>query len=174
MTSELEFGHIAVTASGCRLDTWGTGPFIIYVGEKSFRFEDSARFGPYLIAKDGRVLEGQPAENSPFWAAHLAWGRQGRQLEPDGVTCIYRPLKPTRYRPLPTRELIVVEEGDPDGGAEVLVYGRFIAIREDQIAVMATPSARAVEEMKRTLERQGFSVTKGRAAKRNRVPLGRP
>lgn len=45
-----EFGHTAVRAPGFCADSWGVGPFII----RGIRFEDSDRFGPYFIRKDGR------------------------------------------------------------------------------------------------------------------------
>ena len=115
-----EFGHTArrITELGC-VDSWGWGPFIITVGDKSFRFEDSDQFGPSLVAKNGRILDRQPAEQSPFWKAHLAWKRQGCRMADDGVNCVYDPLKGEVYRIGPGNQLIVVQRGDDGGDAFV-------------------------------------------------------
>lgn len=111
-----EFGHTGrrIPGFGC-IDSWGWGPFIITVGDKSFRFEDSDQFGPSLVAKDGRILDRQPAEKSPFWKAHRAWKKQGRRMADDGVACVYNPLKDEVYRIGVGNQLIVVQQGD-DGG----------------------------------------------------------
>lgn len=110
-----EFGHTATAGHGFRMDSWGWGPFIIHVAGKIFHFEDSARFGPSLLKKNGELrADPIPGERSPFWTAHFAWAKQGRRVQEDGKTCIWEPLKPTKYY-LKGRELIIVERGDEDG-----------------------------------------------------------
>lgn len=98
------FGHYA--ASNGRtffLDGWGAGPFLIYAGGRWFRFEDSDRFGPHLIRKNGEIRRNPyPAERSPFWRAHQLWRQQGRRVADDGITCIWddprRTIQPKRAR----------------------------------------------------------------------------
>lgn len=116
-----EFGHIATSGAGFRVDTWGAGPFVIEAGGKSFRFEDSDRFGPALLKPDGELrADPWPPERSPFWMAHRAWVKQGRRVTDDGVTCIYEPLKPTKVRHMGGKHYLVVEHGDDDGPTEVV------------------------------------------------------
>ena len=110
-----EFGHFASIGSGICIDYWGAGPFVIEARDRSFRFEDSDRFGPATIKKNGDPTTRQPAERSPFWPAHRAWKEQGRRLADDGRTCIYDPLRPTLYRRIRGRNVEVVEEGDEGG-----------------------------------------------------------
>lgn len=110
-----EFGHISSRVWGAIIDVWGVGPFIIVVDEKSYTFEDSDRFGPALLKKNGTIRNNPyPPEKSPFWRAHFLWRRQGRKLETDGKTCIWVEPKPTLCR-IEGRQLITVEEGEPDG-----------------------------------------------------------
>ncbi len=111
-----EFGHISHIGNGYCLDGWGAGPFVISVGDRSWRFEDSDRFGPFVLKKDGGVSNRQPSDTSPFWKAHRAWRRQGRRLDDDGITCVFTPLRPTLYRKIGRREAVIVEHGDDDGG----------------------------------------------------------
>lgn len=85
-----EFGHIAANVKGFGfIDTWGEGPFVIHFGKrKSWRFEDSDRFGPQLLKDSGELrAKPVPSQNNPFWLAHRKWVEQGRQLEADGITC---------------------------------------------------------------------------------------
>lgn len=114
-----EFGHdgaIQPGPGGWCIDAWGAGPFVIEAGGKSFRFEDSDRFGPSLVNRNGEIRANPfPGQNSPFWNAHRAWVRQGRRLAEDRCTCIYDPPKPTKYRRI-GRTCVVVEYGDPEGG----------------------------------------------------------
>jgi hypothetical protein len=115
-----EFGHKGFIAGGFCIDSWGAGPFVMIVGLKKYRFEDSDRFGPLIVNKDGREAAIQPAERSAFWAYHRAWKAQGRRIE-DGlckVDIFYGPPKPTKLRRV-GRKLLVVENGD-DGGAFVI------------------------------------------------------
>jgi hypothetical protein len=112
-----EFGHqgAVLPGFGC-IDTWGRGPYVIEADGKSFRFEDSDRFGPSLINKDGEIKKRPfPGGGSPFWRAHRCWVRQGRQTAEDGVTCIWTVPKPTIVRVI-GRTAIVVQQGEEDGG----------------------------------------------------------
>ncbi len=108
----MEFGHEARRVAGMRVDTWGAGPFQIEVAGKTFTFEDSERFGPFLLTKSGAVSEVQPGSRSPFWKAHTAWVRQGRRRE--GGKCIWSPGKPTLIRRKGPRmtDFEIVEVGD--------------------------------------------------------------
>lgn len=107
-----EFGHIGAVGSGFAVDGWGAGPFIIVVKAKRYRFEDSDRFGPYIVGRRGQILDEQPSEHDPFWRAHFLWRKQGRIVE-RGV-CVWREPKPTIYR-RSGRKIVVVEQGEPDG-----------------------------------------------------------
>ncbi len=110
-----EFGHIASIGGGICIDAWGAGPFVISAGGKLFRFEDSDRFGPSLIKKNGDICTNPwPCERSPFWRAHRLWVRQGRRTE-DGVICVWDEPKPTKYRKI-GRTRVIIENGDEDGG----------------------------------------------------------
>jgi hypothetical protein len=117
-----EFGHHATIAAGVCIDAWGSGPFIITAAGKAWRFEDSDRFGPYLLRRDGSVADRQPGERSPFWLAHRLWKRQGRKVAGDGITCVFCPdLRPTTFRRDARGRPVVVEHGDEDGGFLELV-----------------------------------------------------
>lgn len=109
-----EFGYRRVIVSGTCFDTWGAGPFVIIAKGKSFRFEDSDRFGPSLVKKNGDIADKQPGERSPFWSAHSAWVKQGRRLADDKVTCVYEPLKPTVLQRIGGWNFKVIEQGDGD------------------------------------------------------------
>lgn len=112
-----DFGHEAVTLPGpVHIDAWGAGPFVITAGGKQFRFEDSDRFGPYLVRNNGAIRSNPyPGERSPFWRAHRIWKRQGRRVADDGITCIWDEPKPTKVRHFGGRNYLVVEGGDEDG-----------------------------------------------------------
>ena len=112
-----EFGHtgVIVAGFGC-LDSWGAGPFVLSVEDKSFRFEDSDRFGPLFLKKDGDPREKQCLpEHSPFWRAHRIWVRQGRRTADDGVTCLWDEVEPNLFRRIGPRSAVLVKGGDPDG-----------------------------------------------------------
>lgn len=86
-----EFGHTHFTGADFHMDSWGEGPFKIEmaVGGKSFLFEDSDRFGPVPISKNGEVRHpGYFGENSQFWYAWGKWKDQGRRVTDDGL-CIW-------------------------------------------------------------------------------------
>jgi len=88
--SETEFGHVASRIGAACFDVWGTGPFeIADENGKKYRFEDSDRWGPHLIKRNGDLLTNGPSETSPFWRAHRIWARQGRRVEADGISCIW-------------------------------------------------------------------------------------
>lgn len=90
------YGHLHSGTSmrdGGFLDVWGRGPFVIEVGDKSYRFEDSNQFGPSLLRKDNEIASRQPGANSPFWDAWRAWVDQGRMIKEGGETCFYIPKR---------------------------------------------------------------------------------
>lgn len=84
-----EFGHSYSWGSGVMIDAWGAGPFAITVAGRAFRFEDSDRFGPLLVRRNGDPTKNQPGERSPFWRPYALWRKQGRRLADDGVTCVW-------------------------------------------------------------------------------------
>ncbi len=111
-----EFGHIGIIGNGFCLDHWGAGPFTITAGGKTeYRFEDSDRFGPYLVKKNGDLLANQPGERSPFWKAYRLWKRQGRRTAIDNMACIYDPPKPNYYKKISRGFKLIVSYGDEDG-----------------------------------------------------------
>ncbi len=105
-----EFGHISNRGGGVCLDAWGAEPFVI----EGFRFEDSDQFGPVVVNQDGSIKAEQPGERSPFWAAYSAWRKQGRRMAGDGVTCLWTPLRPTKFKIVRGRA-ILIEAGDEGG-----------------------------------------------------------
>ena len=44
-----DFGHEVICGRGLHIDIWGDGPFTITAAGKTYRFEDSDRFGPALV-----------------------------------------------------------------------------------------------------------------------------
>lgn len=118
-----EFGHhygrLSGDFPGC-WDSWGSGPFVIVLEGADFRFEDSDRFGPLLLNKDGRPSERQPGERSPFWKAYNAWRRQGRRTADDGKTCVWDKPRPTKVRRIRGRHVEIIEDGDEDGDVEII------------------------------------------------------
>lgn len=68
-----EFGHVGIIGNGFCVDKWGVGPFVMSWRGKKYRFEDSDRFGPTLIRKDGEPTKKQPDERSPFWDGYKLW-----------------------------------------------------------------------------------------------------
>lgn len=117
-TPDMEFGHIAGRDGSSCIDAWGAGPFVLTARGKQYRFEDSDRFGPALVKKNGDPLTNPwPSERSPFWAAHRVWVDQGRRIEADKLTCIIDPVP----EPRPTfwtrvgRNKVIVQNGDEGG-----------------------------------------------------------
>ena len=85
-----EFGHNYASAPGMHIDSWGTGPFVLRYRSLSWRFEDSDRFGPALICKNGELRKHPyPQEHDPFWHVHKLWVKQGRRIAENGIDCIY-------------------------------------------------------------------------------------
>lgn len=88
-----EFGHAYSSNGDAHIDSWGAGPFKIEVVAfgRSFMFEDSERFGPVPLKKNGLEIKapGYFAENSMFWHAWERWKNQGRRVADNGVTCVW-------------------------------------------------------------------------------------
>lgn len=118
-----DFGHEYVSGPGFHVDKWGAGPFIIEVDGRSFSFEDSDRFGPYPLKKNGDISDAFWGQRSPFWRSYSAWRKQGRRVK-DGK-CIWSPGRPTLVR----------RTGDGLKDFEVVEFGDdlddFIVIGED-------------------------------------------
>lgn len=111
-----DFGHVGIISGGVCLDAWGSGPFVIAVGSREWRFEDSDQFGPALIKKNGDLLENPyPGERSPFWRAHRIWRRQGRRVGEDGIRCIWAEPKPTIIKKMHGRNYEIIDHGEDDG-----------------------------------------------------------
>lgn len=112
----MEFGHHFARGDGTCIDAWGSGAFVIEASGKSYRFEDSDRFGPSLIKRNGDFLANPyPPERSPFWRAHRLWVRQGRRVTDDGVTCVWHEPTPTKVVRLSRRASFIIENGEEDG-----------------------------------------------------------
>lgn len=115
-----EFGHNASIGPNLCIDSWGIGPFIITdENGKQWRFEDSDRFGPFILGKKGDPLASQPGERSPFWRVHSIWVQQGRRVE-DEINCLWNEPKPTTVRMLSKRVGVVVENGEENGKTIVI------------------------------------------------------
>ena len=127
-----EFGHFAENVAGFHLDTWGAGDFEITIDGKAYRFEDSDRFGPALVKKNGDLRDNPcPPENSPFWRAHAIWRRQGRRLADDGVTCIWDEPKPQIIQHLGGKHFLIVDAGEEDGKIIKLPAKRFVDFSDE-------------------------------------------
>lgn len=86
-----EWGHHAARIPGGGfIDCWGSGPYTIEHNGSAWRFEDSARFGPVVVKKDGDTSRRQPGEHSKFWKAHAEWVRCGRRVTESGVCILER------------------------------------------------------------------------------------
>lgn len=109
-----EFGHFSAIGAGFCIDAWGAGPFWIRVGKKTWRFEDSDRFGPTLVDRYGETLD-WPSERSPFWRAHRIWVRQGRRVSEDQMTCMWHEPTPSKVWRATPRNIFLIESGEPDG-----------------------------------------------------------
>lgn len=113
-----EFGQTAICGASFRIDCWGAGPFVIVASGKSYRFEDSDRFGPALIRLNGDLTANPyPPERSPFWRAHCIWSVQGRRTAEDGVCCIWDEPAPqvVEKRGKGRGFWLVIEPGEEDG-----------------------------------------------------------
>ena len=133
-----EFGHNHLIGAlkagkesyGICIDGWGAGPFVIMHDGKLWRFEDSDRFGPALVKRNGDPLaKPWPGERSVFWRLHHIWRKQGRRFADDGTTCVleYTEPRPSKYVRR-GRNKIIVEHGDHDGCYD----GGFIEVSHDR------------------------------------------
>lgn len=121
-----DFGHnaMAFNSAGAyvvRVDSWGDGPFVLEAEGKSFRFEDSDRFGPYLLTKRDEIAANPyPGKYSPFWRAHRIWVRQGRRVEDAGNywKCLWDEPKATVAKHIGGRYYMIVDHGEEDGKTE--------------------------------------------------------
>jgi len=88
-----EFGHTSaafkIFGHVCRMDNWHAGPFTIAVNGRTWRFEDSDRFGPAILTKHDEPVPSVPGGKSPFWPAWEVWKEQGRRVADDGITCVW-------------------------------------------------------------------------------------
>ena len=113
-----EFGHTGIRIPSGFIDIWGGQDFRITVGGKTYRFEDSDRFGPSLTTANGDIAKRQPSEHHPFWGAYEAWRKQGRRM--DGQSCIWEPFKDEILEVAPNGKIIrVIQEGE-DGGLTII------------------------------------------------------
>lgn len=62
-----DFGHEVICGRGLHIDIWGAGPFTITAAGKTYRFEDSDRFGPALVRADGELRANPPKHD--YWGA---------------------------------------------------------------------------------------------------------
>lgn len=119
---QMEYGHNHSHGSlngELFTDVWGSGPFVITAADdRSYRFEDSERFGPALLKQNDELkADPWPPEKSPFWLAHRLWRKQGRRVADDGKTCfVDLTLRPTVLRRMSGKHHLVVTAGDEDGG----------------------------------------------------------
>lgn len=75
-----EFGHAATVLGNTHIDSWGVGPFALKAGGRWWYFEDSDRFGPQMLRKDGELSRRWPGARSVFWGAHARWVAGGRKV----------------------------------------------------------------------------------------------
>ena len=61
-----EFGHFGSRSMVSYIDYWGAGPFKIIVNSRTYCFEDSDRFGPSLLKKNGGPYKRMIGKNNPF------------------------------------------------------------------------------------------------------------
>lgn len=114
-----EFGHSHGRVGNCSIDSWGKGLFEIEVADRLYRFEDSDMFGPHRLKANGDPHEVNFGQKSPFWAAHRLWVEQGRQVEQDGKTCIWREALPTIVQKIGNMHM-VIQHGEPSGPYHVV------------------------------------------------------
>lgn len=119
-----EFGHFAVHGSTVMIDAWGAGPFIIKTADREFRFEDSDRFGPLLVLRNGASAKQQLGEKSPFWRPYHLWRRQGRRVADDGMTCVWDAVSLTSLvvRHEDGKNLLVVGGKYEEGGGYIVQH----------------------------------------------------
>lgn len=113
------FGHIHSRGGGAFIDAWGRGPFLIVVKDKTYRFEDSDVFGPARLNASGDPSAVNFGAKSPFWEAHRLWRSQGRKVEADRITCVWREPIPTIVQKIGPMHM-VIQHGEPNayGGTQ--------------------------------------------------------
>ena len=109
-----DFGHFHGRVGNSFIDAWGNGPFEIEVNDTVYRFEDSDMFGPFRLKANGDPHDVNFGARSPFWAAHRLWVEQGRQVEDDRKTCIWREALPTIVQKVGNMHF-VIQHGEPSG-----------------------------------------------------------
>lgn len=67
------------------IDSWSSGPYKMPVKDKYVLFEDSDRFGPLFVCKNGASKENQSACKL-FWTHYERWREIGKPL--DGDVCV--------------------------------------------------------------------------------------
>jgi len=114
-----DFGHNYSHGPGVFIDGWGSGPFEITVKGKVYRFEDSDMFGPARLNKDDDPHSVNFGARSPFWRAHSLWKSQGRKVQADGVTCVWREPLPTIVQKIGPM-WVTLQHGEPNahGGTQ--------------------------------------------------------
>lgn len=88
-----EFGYFAwTTPDGTRWHYNGAGHFVLTTPDgREHRFEDSDRWGPVRLRKDGEISDARPwGEKHSFWSVYGAWRGQNRPIAEDGGTCIVK------------------------------------------------------------------------------------
>lgn len=108
-----EFGHFHGRVGNSFIDAWGKGPFELTLDDVVFRFEDSDMFGPHRLKANGDPHEVNFASKSNFWEAHRLWRSQGRQVEADGITCVWREAIPTIVQKIGNMHM-VIQHGEPN------------------------------------------------------------
>lgn len=115
----MEYGHAGYRIPHGFIDVWGGNEHLIEVNGKTYRFEDSDRFGPSFIKKNGDIAVHQPGERHPFWGAYEAWRKQGRQMK-DG-RCVWRPFKDEILEVDDRGRIIRVAQEGEDGGMTIVI-----------------------------------------------------
>ena len=111
-----EFGHIAARYGSFHVDAWGAGNFVLTVDGKTHLFEDSDRFGPSKLNKNGAIAAYPHwPERHRFWIAHRQWVKQGRRLQTDGRTCIWDEPTPSVIFRIARGFTVSLVQGDEDG-----------------------------------------------------------
>jgi hypothetical protein len=77
----IHFGNAIVSGPDV-IDATATG-----ASGRTYRFDFDERFGPLVLAKNGKPLATQPGERHEFWAAFEAWHDARRGLPPKCATC---------------------------------------------------------------------------------------
>ena len=120
-TSQMsDFGHFHGHVGSMHIDAWGAGPYEIEIDGKRFRFEDSDRFGPQRLKRNGDPTDSNFGERSKFWEAHALWVAQGRRVADDGVTCLWRKALPTIVQKIGNMHM-VLQHGEPNARGGIAI-----------------------------------------------------